>query len=152
MKTKRGTAGIKRKNNNWKWGTIPWREGKEKHKWQSTMELDRGTLSMQKNVWWWVGSDEGIIYWGEESSSSVHWFRFLTNVPYFKCSATVHVGVCINNCHILPSNVVMVHVQPMRTYKDHCLSVLFCVFWSWVAMIVQFHHSLTGGRLSLSEG
>ena len=43
------------------------------------------------SVWWWVGSDKGIIYWGEESSISVHWFRFLTDVPRFKFSATVHV-------------------------------------------------------------
>ena len=60
------------------------------------------------SVWWWVGSDEGIIYWGEESSISVHWIRFLTDMPCFKCLATVHVGVCINNYRILPSNVVMV--------------------------------------------
>ena len=51
---------------------------------------------------WW-----GNHILGEESSISVHWFRFLTDVLCFKCSATVHVGVCINNCRILPSNVVM---------------------------------------------
>ena len=60
------------------------------------------------SVWLWVGSDMGIIYWGEESSISVHWIRFLTDMPCFKCSATVYVGVCINNYRILPSNVVMV--------------------------------------------
>ena len=55
-----------------------------------------------------MGSGKGIIYWGEESSISVHWFRFLMDVPHFKCSAMVHVGVCINKCRIRPSNVVIV--------------------------------------------
>ena len=95
------------------------------------MRLYRTTLSTLMSVWWWVGSDKGIIYWGEESSISVHWIRFLTDMPCFKCLATVHVGVCINNYRILPSNVVMV-VHCMFSQCGHtgvtvcqCPSVFF---------------------------
>ena len=83
------------------------------------------------NVWWWVGSDKGIIYWGEETSIPVHWIRFLTDVPCFKCSMTVHLGVCINNYRILPGNVMMVvyrmfsQCRHTRVTVHQCPSVFF---------------------------
>ena len=92
------------------------------------MRLDRATLSTLMSVWWWVGSDKRIIYWGEESSISVHWIRFLTDMLCFKCSVMVHVGVCINNYRILPSSVVKV-VYCMFSQCGHtvcqCPSVFF---------------------------
>ena len=95
------------------------------------MRLDRATLSTLMSVWWWVGSDNGIIYWREESSISVHWIRFLTDIPCFK---QVFGDITCGDLHQQLSHSPkqccdggLLHVQLMRTYRGHRLSVPFCV-------------------------
>ena len=90
--------------------------------------------------------DERIIHRNRNSLHvSVHWSRFLADVPCFKSLVSVATCKCLYLLHPPKQCPVAgsLHPQPMQTSKDHCSSVSYCVLSSRVAMSFPFHQCRT---------